>query len=160
MSPGASRGEDLDRVLVAEVVGALDGVEGVRLGAVLGGVAERGVDAALGGAGMAPRRVQLRDHADVRAPVVRLDGCAHAGAPGADDEDVVASLPSHGRYLIRRCRPASVPGPCQTGVTLRRRVTFGARPQRDERPVAGSDARPGSGDGCAGIAPRTSRSSP
>ena len=64
--------EDLDRVLVAEVVGALDGVEGMRLRAVLGGVAERCVDAALGGARMAPRRVQLGDHADAsrlcRAP--------------------------------------------------------------------------------------------
>ena len=44
--------EDLDRVLVAEVVGALDGVEGVDLRVVLGGVPERGVDPALGGAGV------------------------------------------------------------------------------------------------------------
>ena len=43
--------EDLDRVLVAEVVGALDGVEGVLLGIVLGGVPERRVDPALGRAG-------------------------------------------------------------------------------------------------------------
>ena len=45
--------EELDRVLVAEVVGALDRVVGVDLGAVLGRVAERRVDAALGGAGVA-----------------------------------------------------------------------------------------------------------
>ena len=81
--------EDLDRVLVAEVVGALDRVEGVRLGAVLGGVAERRVDAALGRAGVAAGRVQLRDHADVGARVVGLDGRAHACAAGADDEHVV-----------------------------------------------------------------------
>ena len=37
--------EDLDRVLVAEVVRALDRVERVRLGLVLGLVPERGVDA-------------------------------------------------------------------------------------------------------------------
>ena len=38
--------EDLDRVLVSQVVGALHGVERVLLRAVLGGVAERRVDAA------------------------------------------------------------------------------------------------------------------
>ena len=45
---GRLAGEDLDRVLVAEVVRALDGVEGVDLGVVLARVPERGVDAALG----------------------------------------------------------------------------------------------------------------
>ena len=81
--------EDLDRVLVADVVGALDGVEGVLLDRVLGGVAERRVDPALGRAGVAARRVQLRDDADVRARVVRLDGRAHACAARPDDEHVV-----------------------------------------------------------------------
>ena len=99
---GRLAGEDLDRVLVAEVVGALDGVEGVDLRRVLGGVPERRVDAALGGAGMAARRVQLRDHADVRACVVGLDGCAHARAAGADDQDVVGCFHVKGRY--RRTR--------------------------------------------------------
>ena len=59
--------EDLDRVLVAEVVGALDRVERVLLGVVLGRVAERRVDAALGRAGVAARRVELGDERDVRA---------------------------------------------------------------------------------------------
>ena len=81
--------EDLDRVLVAEVVGALDGVEGVRLRIVVARVPERRVDAALGRAGVAARRVELRDHGDVRARVVRLDRGAHTGAAGADDQDVV-----------------------------------------------------------------------
>ena len=81
--------EDLDRVLVAEVVGALDRVEGVLLGIVLGGVPERRVDAALGGAGVAADRMDLRDERDVRARVVCLDGGAHAGAAGADDQHVV-----------------------------------------------------------------------
>ena len=81
--------EDLDRVLVAEVVGALDGVEGVLLGVVLARVAERRVDAALGRAGVAARRVELRDDADVGARVERLDRGAHACAAGADDEHVV-----------------------------------------------------------------------
>ena len=98
MSPGASRREDLDRVLVAEVVGALDRVEGVRLGRVLGRVPERRVDAALGRAGVAAGRVELRDHADVGACVVGLDGRAHAGAAGADDQDVVRRFHVEGRY--------------------------------------------------------------
>ena len=84
--------EDLDRVLVAEVVGALDGVEGVLLRAVLRGVPERRVDPALGRAGVAPRGVDLRDDADVRARVECLDRGAHAGAAGPDDDDVVLGL--------------------------------------------------------------------
>ena len=67
MSPGASRGEDLDRVLVTEVVGALDRVEGVLLRVVVGGVPERRVDASFGGQ-VAARRVQLRDDGNT-APV-------------------------------------------------------------------------------------------
>ena len=89
MSPGASCGEDLDRVLVAEVVGALHRVEGVLLRAVLGRVPERGVDAALGRAGVAPRRVELGDDADVRTGVEGLDRGTHARATRPDDDDVV-----------------------------------------------------------------------
>ena len=92
MSPGASRGEDLDRVLVGEVVGALDRVERVRLGRVLVGVPERRVDAALGRAGVAASRVQLRDHADVGARIVRLDRRPHPGTSGADHEYVVGRV--------------------------------------------------------------------
>ena len=88
MSPGASRREDLDRVLVAQVVGALHRVEGVGLRVVLGGVPERRVDAAFRRAGVAAGRVELRDDADVRPRVVGLDSGAHAGAAGSDDEHV------------------------------------------------------------------------
>jgi hypothetical protein len=90
--------EDLDRVLVAEVVGALDGVERVRLRVVLGRVPERRVDAPLGGAGMTSDRMDLREKRDVGARVVRLDGCAHARAARTDDEDVVLGLHHFGRY--------------------------------------------------------------
>ena len=89
--------EDLDRVLVADVVGALDGVERVRLDGVLGGVAERCVDAALGRSRMASGRVQLRDHTDVRPCVVRFDGRAHTRAAGSDDQDVVGRFHVNGR---------------------------------------------------------------
>ena len=81
--------EDLDRVLVAEVVGALDGVEGVLLRAVLGCVSERGVDPALRRAGVTADRMDLREKRDVRAEIVSLDRGAHPGASGADDEHVV-----------------------------------------------------------------------
>ena len=81
--------QDLDRVLVAEVVGALDGVEGVDLRVVLGGVPERRVDPALRGAGVAARGMDLRDEGYVGSLVVRLDRGAHARAAGADDQDVV-----------------------------------------------------------------------
>ncbi len=81
--------EHLDRVLVAEIVRALDRVEGVLLGVVLGGVAERGVDPALRGARVAAHGVDLRDERHVRPLVVGLDSRAHAGAAGTDDEDVV-----------------------------------------------------------------------
>src|SRR5919108_1255112 len=59
--------QDLDRVLVAEVVGALDGVEGVDLRVVLGGVPERRVDPALRRTGVATRGMDLRDEGDVGA---------------------------------------------------------------------------------------------
>ena len=81
--------EDLDRVLVSQVVGALHGVERVLLRAVLGGVAERRVDAAFRGARMTPRGVQFRDDADVRTCVESLDGGTHAGTSSPDHHDVV-----------------------------------------------------------------------
>ena len=84
--------EHLDRVLVAEVVGALDGVEGVLLGVVLGGVPERGVDPALGRAGVAADGMDLGEERHVGAGVERLDGRAHARAAGADYKDVVLGL--------------------------------------------------------------------
>ena len=91
--------EDLDRVLVAEVVRALDRVEGVLLGVVLGGVPERRVDPALGRAGVAANRMDLREERDVRARVMGLDGRAHARAAGPDDEHVVYGFHCRGRYL-------------------------------------------------------------
>ena len=84
--------EDLDGILVAEVVGALDGVERVRLGVVLRLVSERGVDAALGRARVAAGRVQLRDDRNPSAGIVGLDGGAHARAARADHEHVEGSV--------------------------------------------------------------------
>ena len=81
--------EDLDRILVAEVVGPFDGVERMRLGIVLGGVPERGIDAALCRAGVAAGRVELGDDRNVCTRIVSLDRGAHACAAGADHEYVV-----------------------------------------------------------------------
>jgi hypothetical protein len=90
--------EDLDRVLVAEVVRALDRVERVLLGAVLGGVPERRVDPAFGRAGVAADRVDLGEKRDVGALVERLDGRAHPGAAGPDDKHVMLRQHYVGRY--------------------------------------------------------------
>jgi hypothetical protein len=81
--------EDLDRVLVAEVVRALDGVEGVQLGVVLGRVPERRVDAALRSPRVAAGRMDLREERHVRAGVEGGDRRPHPGAAGADHEYVV-----------------------------------------------------------------------
>ena len=48
---------ELDRVLVAQVVAAFDGIEGVPLGAIRFFAAQRGADAPLGGAGVRPDRM-------------------------------------------------------------------------------------------------------
>ena len=86
---GSLRAHDLDRVLVAQVVRPLDGVERVDLGAVLRGVSERRVDAALGGAGVGARRMQLRDDRDVGAGTLGLDCSAHARKARTDHHNVV-----------------------------------------------------------------------
>jgi hypothetical protein len=78
---------DLDRVLVAEEVRALDGVVRVRLPGVLR--VERGVDAARGGNRVGPHRVDLGDDGDGGT---RLGGCKSgplAGEAGPDDQDVM-----------------------------------------------------------------------
>src|SRR5262249_34163901 len=84
--------EDLDRVLVAEVVRALDGVEGVLLGVVLGGVPERRGDASLGRSGVAANRMDLGDQRNVGASIVRLDCRAHPCATGTYDQHIVLGL--------------------------------------------------------------------
>ena len=83
--------EELDGVLVCQVVGALDRVEDVALNGVgLIAEAERGVHAALSGAGVAAGGEHLGDDgnglAAVRGGVERR---LHAGASGAYDDDVV-----------------------------------------------------------------------
>ena len=85
---------DLDRVLVGQVVTALDGVEGVPLPVVLFDVGQRGAHATLRRAGVAARRIELGQHRGAH-PRTGLDRGAHAGAAGADDDDVVAMFLNH-----------------------------------------------------------------
>src|SRR5690606_7598108 len=81
-------GEDLGRVLVDEVVAALDGVEGVPLPGVLFGVRERRGHAALRRTRVGTRGVELGDDRGVGARC-RLDRGAHPGTPRPHDDDVV-----------------------------------------------------------------------
>ena len=82
------RGEDLDRVLVTEVVGALTVSK-----ACFSGLSSAALPSAalmpFGRPGVAARRMQLRDDGNVCAGVVSLDSRPHAGETGPDDEDVV-----------------------------------------------------------------------
>ena len=76
---GAFAGKDFGGVLVDEVVAALDGVEHVQVPGVLGGVAERGGDAALRRAGVGSQRMDLREDRHVQGGIVGdLQGGAHA----------------------------------------------------------------------------------
>ena len=78
---------DLDRVLVAQVVRPLDGVEGVRFPGVLG--VEGRVDPALGGVGVGADGVDLGDDAHRGPRLGRAEGGALAGEAGAYDEDIM-----------------------------------------------------------------------
>jgi hypothetical protein len=87
---------DLDRVLIAEVVRALDGVEGVGLPGVVG--VQRGVDAARGGVRMRTDRVDLAHDCHGRPRARRRQGSALTGETGADDQDVVCGHAPHNSF--------------------------------------------------------------
>jgi hypothetical protein len=78
---------DLDGVLIAEVVRALDRVERVRLPRVVG--VQRRVDAARGGVGVRADRVDLGHDGHGRPGFGCCEGGPLAGESGADDQDVV-----------------------------------------------------------------------
>src|SRR5204863_8406732 len=78
---------DLDGVLVAEVVGALDGDESVRLPGVLG--VERRVDAALRRVRVRADRVNLRQDPDRDALLGGRKRGALPGQAGTDHKDVM-----------------------------------------------------------------------
>ena len=86
---------DLGRVLVDQVVAALDGVEGVPLPVVLFDIRQGGAHAALGGAGVGAGRVELGDHRRPPPPGA-LQGGPQSGPPGPDDHHVEGVLLGHG----------------------------------------------------------------
>src|SRR3954447_6525791 len=107
---GRGLAHDLDRVLVAEVVGALHGVEGVRLPGVLR--AESGIDAALRRVGVRAHRVDLGEDSHGCALLCGRQGRALAGEAGPDYEDVMAG---HGAAIL--CKRLFEPVPsCQLPV--------------------------------------------
>ena len=104
-------GQDLGRILVDQVVAALDRVVHVPLGVVFLDVAERGADAALGGAGVRSSRVELGQHRRLDVRAGQLERGPQAGAAGAHDDGLVvvdrrahrtlaASSPPIGRVRI------------------------------------------------------------
>ena len=123
--------QDLGRVLVDEVVAALDGVVHVPLPVVLFLVAQRGADAALGRAGVRPRGVELGQHGRLDAVARELERRPQAGAAGTDDDGlvVVDGRPASGR--------ATAPAP-SAGVAARRWLPIGrsAMPANCARPIA------------------------
>ncbi len=87
---------DLDRVLVGQVVGALDGVEGVRLPAVV--LLERRVDAALRGVGVRADGVDLADDSDRDA---LFGGCKRGPLSREARPDHQDVMVRHDRYSVR-----------------------------------------------------------
>ena len=90
---------DLDRVLVGEVVGALDRVEGVRLPAVV--LVQRRVDPALGGVRVRADGVDLADDPDRDALLRSGKRGALSGEAGSDHQDVVVRHVSRS-YVVDR----------------------------------------------------------
>ena len=129
---GRLAAHDLDRVLVAEVVRALDGVVGVRLPRVVG--VQRGVDAARGRVGVRADRVDLAHDGDGRPGARGGERSALAGQSGADDEDVVCG---HGGRVYKPYGPLRRPaqrGADRRPVAVRREVACAAR-RRRARPL-------------------------
>ena len=85
---GRVAAEVFDRVLVAEPVGALDGVVHVPAPVVRPHVAERGGNAALRRDGVRAGREHLGDAGGLQARLGAADAGAQARAAGADDHDV------------------------------------------------------------------------
>ena len=80
----------LDRVLVAEPVGTLDGVVHMPLPAVRAHVAERSAHAALCRYRVAAGRKHLGNTGGRESGCGHAQGSAQAGAAGADDDDIVS----------------------------------------------------------------------
>src|SRR4029077_5598118 len=111
--------EVLDRVLVAEPVGALDGVVHVPAPVVLAHVGDGGRDAALRGAGVRAGRNPLGDAGGARAGLAAADHGAQAGAAGADHHDVVGMVLDRVGAAVHRRRAAIAGAVSSHRLTLR-----------------------------------------
>ena len=95
-----------DRVLVAEPVGALDGVVHVPAPVVLAHVAERGRDAALRRDGVRAGREHLGDAGGAQAGFGAADDRAQARAAGADHDHVIGVVLDRIGAAVHRRRAA------------------------------------------------------
>ena len=83
---------ELDRILIAEPVGALDGVVHVPAPVVFTHVGERGTDAPLRCDGVAARREHLGDAGGGQSGLGQAQRRAQSCAAGADDHDIVGVI--------------------------------------------------------------------
>ena len=100
---GSVAAEVFDGVLVAEPVGALDGVVHVPAPVVRPHVAERGGDAALRGDRVRAGRKDLGDAGCLQAGLGASDACAQARAARAHDHDVVGVVRDRVGHAAERC---------------------------------------------------------
>src|SRR5690606_26463355 len=122
----------LDRVLVAEPVGALDRVVHVPAPVVLAHVAERGADPALRRDPVASRLEHLADRRGLQTLLGHPKRRHEPGAAGADDHDVVRVIDelviaAHGagaRAIFRVANSAAIAMAACTNVDSVSRITF------------------------------------
>ena len=102
---GRLAAHELDRVLIAQIVGALDRVEHVPQPLVFAHVAERSADSALGRNRVRARWKHFRKDRYAQAGVSQLQRAAHPGAAGAHDHRIEAAPAKlrHAQTLQRIC---------------------------------------------------------
>jgi len=113
---GGLAAHELDRVLVAEPVAALDRVVHMPFPAVVVDVGERGSDAALRRHRVRARGENFRHHRDLVVRARELQRRAQAGAAAADDERIEAARVHAGPHKM-----------AASHITLPARVTITAR---------------------------------
>ena len=89
---------ELDGVLVAEPVRALDRVVHVPVPVIFLGVAQRRGDTALRRDGMRARRENLGQHGGLESGLGQLDRGTQAGAAGTDDDRIEFA---NGNFMLR-----------------------------------------------------------
>ena len=79
--------QDVGRLLVDQIIAALDGIKGMPFGLVFLDIAQSGADPALGGAGMAANRIEFGENCCLRL-LTGLKRGIEPGAAGADNDRV------------------------------------------------------------------------